>query len=161
MRPRPSHPMYLRNQVNYNLRSHKFQSLQPAKRRTLPISRSHGRRPAATRRRVQVSYKARYLLLKKSIEEATSCTRCHGPAFQPQILPCGHIFCARCTAKVRRQSVRKDKTTQCEDCRAYVVASPAPGHALKSVMDALVRAEGVKVQAPRKLTSRAIWMPRV
>lgn len=87
MRPRPSHPMYLRRHANYNLRNRKLRSLQPqpAQRRTLPVnhssltiinidvhlkvSRSHERRLVATRT-VKHSYKTRYFLLKNRLKSA-------------------------------------------------------------------------------------------
>ena len=75
-------------------------------------------------------------------------------------IACGHVTCARCIARLRRRSLRNDEETRCEGCQVSVVDPPAPGdHALQAQIDAVVKAEGLKVKSPRKMALKAIWAP--
>ncbi|GMS89348.1 hypothetical protein PENTCL1PPCAC_30864, partial [Pristionchus entomophagus] len=86
-----------------------------------------------------------------AVQESSECPTCSDILRNPQVLPCGHSFCATCIKKeVMKEKAsggfetfggEDDKGLECPACLAsYSKDSVRPNHALKALVDGIDKA---------------------
>ncbi|KAJ3717018.1 hypothetical protein C8R42DRAFT_644932 [Lentinula raphanica] len=73
---------------------------------------------------------------KQAIERIDhSCWSCKELAWNPHVLRCGHVVCARCITDARRLEIETGKTCQCPTCRVPVRHKPIPSVAIQTTIE--------------------------
>ncbi|KAJ3982324.1 hypothetical protein F5890DRAFT_1556011 [Lentinula detonsa] len=66
-----------------------------------------------------------------------SCWSCKELAWNPHVLRCGHVVCARCITDARRLEIETGKTCQCPTCRFPVWHKPIPSVVIQATIERL------------------------
>ncbi|KAJ4499223.1 hypothetical protein C8R41DRAFT_864018 [Lentinula lateritia] len=69
---------------------------------------------------------------------------------------CGHVFCAGCMKKQRRESLLNKEDTNCGSCGVKLVSEPVPCNALQDSVNTFARMEDITV--PKEVKS--VWIRR-
>ncbi|KIK50821.1 hypothetical protein GYMLUDRAFT_252620, partial [Collybiopsis luxurians FD-317 M1] len=94
-------------------------------------------------------------LLVGKLCKILECPICWDPAYQPYVLECGHLYCAKCLMEERERLKNHKDGFCCSLCKQATVRTPHPVIAVRHSTEAIAKSNGENIPDPTAYS----WQP--